>query len=942
MRYLTDGSQMKRADRYTIQEVGIPSLELMERAAAACVEVMDEEGLDLSRVCIVCGSGNNGGDGFAIARILKGRGYSVTVCFVGNELRCTEETKQQIRRFLEIGGKICNEYRADEYSIIIDAIFGVGLSREIEGTYSDVLRKMNEAEAVKLAVDLPSGISADTGSVLGEAFRADITVTFQTEKLGLVFYPGREYAGKIHIADVGIYTDTLKADREAAYACDEKDYRAMLPVRKADANKGSFGKLLVIAGSKGMSGAAYLNARAAYLAGAGLVRVYTPEENRVILQQQLPEAIITAYTDYREEELLELLEWADVVCIGSGLGMSGTSEKLVQKTLRRRQIPCLIDADGLNILAEHPEYLKPSNESSGESSGVLEYGLVMTPHMKEMSRLTRRSIEELKADRRKILRDYTEGTGCICVLKDSRTAVAAPGERICVNLSGNVSMAKAGSGDVLAGVIAGLLAQGLDCRRAAVLGTYLHGRAGDYARVVKGSYSVMAGDLLSCLSEVLRCLEGECQVDGLRSRFRGRYAPSVRRGLPPGSMSSLPRRPVSEQSPREDIMLKSYSRVCARIDLDAIEYNMEMMKRNLAEGVKIISVIKSDGYGHGALQIARFLQGKEYIWGYALAALDEAVVLRKGGIEKPLLVLGCIFPEQWAEMLENDIRMTVYTTEMARRVSDLAVRMGKKAYIHIKLDTGMSRLGFPVCEESVDRIAAIERMPNLVLEGMYTHFAKADEAEKAFTDRQLEAYLWMKKKLDGRDIRIRYHHSSNSAGIIDVKEANMDLVRAGIATYGLYPSKEVEKDNVPLRPAMELVSHVTHVKWVEKGTPVSYGCTYTTERPAKIATIPVGYGDGYPRSLSNQGYVLIHGKRAPIIGRVCMDQFMVDVTEIEAVRFGDKAVLVGEDGGERITVEELSDLSDRFNYEFICSFGKRVPREYLISGKVVEQMDYFA
>lgn len=388
--------------------------------------------------------------------------------------------------------------------------------------------------------------------------------------------------------------------------------------------------------------------------------------------------------------------------------------------------------------------------------------------------------------------------------------------------------------------------------------------------------------------------------------------------------------------------MKKYSRVCARIDLDAIEYNMEMMRRNLKDGVKMISVIKSDGYGHGALQIARFLEPKEYIWGYAFAALDEAAALRKGGIKKPLLVLGCVFPEQWEEMLDGGIRMTVYTEETAREVSDLAVKMGKTAYVHIKIDTGMSRLGFMAEEASIEKIARIGRMPNLVVEGMYTHFAKADETDKRFTIEQLEKYLWVKKQLLDRGIEIPYHHCSNSAGIIDLKEANMDLVRAGIAAYGLYPSEEVNKENVPLKPAMELISHVTHVKWVEEGTPVSYGGIFTAKRRTRIATIPVGYGDGYPRSLSNQGCVLIRGKRAPIIGRVCMDQFMVDVTDIEGAAFADRVVLIGADGDERITVEELSGLSDRFNYEFICSFGKRVPREYICGKEVVEQMDYFA
>ncbi|MCI9423183.1 alanine racemase [Lachnospiraceae bacterium WCA-9-b2] len=388
--------------------------------------------------------------------------------------------------------------------------------------------------------------------------------------------------------------------------------------------------------------------------------------------------------------------------------------------------------------------------------------------------------------------------------------------------------------------------------------------------------------------------------------------------------------------------MKNYSRVCARIDLDAIEYNMEMMRKNLDEGVKILSVIKSDGYGHGALQVARFLAKKEYIWGYAVAALDEGMILRKGGIEKPILVMGCIFPEQWEEMLLHEIHMTIYDVKTARRVSEFAVKMGKKAYIHVKIDTGMSRLGFLAQEDSIGRIEEISRMPNLVIEGMYTHFARADETDKTDAKSQLAKFMWMKGRLAKLGVTASYYHCSNSAGIIDLREASLSMVRAGIATYGLYPSDEVKKDLVPLRPAMEIISHVVHVKWVEAQTPVSYGGTFVTSRPTRIATIPVGYGDGYPRSLSNKGYVLIHGKKAPILGRVCMDQFMVDVTDIDDVEFGDLVTLVGRNGDAWVTVEMLSSLAKKLRYEFICNFGKRVPREFLRHGKVVEQMDYFA
>ncbi|WP_346708436.1 alanine racemase [Massilistercora timonensis] len=388
-------------------------------------------------------------------------------------------------------------------------------------------------------------------------------------------------------------------------------------------------------------------------------------------------------------------------------------------------------------------------------------------------------------------------------------------------------------------------------------------------------------------------------------------------------------------------MMKQYNRVCARIDLDAIEYNMEMMHKNTREGVSMISVIKTDGYGHGAVQIARMLEPKDYIWGYAVATLDEAVVLRKRGIKKPILVLGCIFPDQWEAAITHEIRFTVYTKEMAEGISELAGKLGKDAYVHIKLDTGMSRLGFLIQEESAEIITGITRLPGLIMEGMFTHFAKADETDKTFTNKQYEGYLWMKKRLEENGVTFQYYHCCNSAGIIDVKEANLDLVRAGISTYGLYPSEEVEKENVPLKPALELVSHVAHVKWVDEGTPVSYGGTYITKRRTRIATIPVGYGDGYPRSLSNKGYVLIHGKEAPILGRVCMDQFMVDVTEIEDVAFGDVVTLVGENEGAYLPVEVLSDLSGRFNYEFVCDLGKRIPREFIRHGEVVEQMDYF-
>lgn len=387
--------------------------------------------------------------------------------------------------------------------------------------------------------------------------------------------------------------------------------------------------------------------------------------------------------------------------------------------------------------------------------------------------------------------------------------------------------------------------------------------------------------------------------------------------------------------------MKTYSRVYAKIDLDAIAYNMEQMKQNIRPETKVMAVIKADGYGHGAVQIAEMMERWNYIWGFAVATLDEAVVLRTEGIQKPILVLGCVFPDQYMEMLKHEIRMNIYTEEMAESISRMAAREGKTAYMHIKLDTGMSRLGFGINEQSAETIKRISKMPNVNMEGIFTHFTKADEKDKSFTKKQIQEFVWMTERLKEKNVRFTYEHCSNSAGIIDVPEANFDIVRAGISTYGLYPSEEVDKTNVKLKPALALKSHVAFVKEIERGTPVSYGGTFVAKEKMKIATIPVGYADGYPRSLSNKGYVLIRGKKAPILGRVCMDQFMVDVTQIEGVSFGDKVTMIGKDGNEILPVEVLSELSGRFNYEFVCDLGKRIPRVYVRDGKIAEQVDYF-
>ena len=387
--------------------------------------------------------------------------------------------------------------------------------------------------------------------------------------------------------------------------------------------------------------------------------------------------------------------------------------------------------------------------------------------------------------------------------------------------------------------------------------------------------------------------------------------------------------------------MKKYSRVRAEINLDAVRFNFESMKNNLTPGTKMAAVIKADGYGHGAVQIARLIHGFDYIWGFAVATAEEAMQLRAKGISKPIMLLGYAFEESYEDLIDYDIRVCVFEEETAIALSTCANALGKTAIIHFALDTGMSRIGFPDTSESVEVIQRIAALPNIKVEGLFTHFARADELSVTPAIAQMKRYNRFSEMLAEAGVEIPIHHMSNSAGIIRLQAANADMVRAGITVYGLYPSDEVETEPVPLRPVMSLISHVSYVKTLEPGAEISYGGTYKVTETKRVATVPVGYADGYPRQLSNKGYVLIHGKKAPILGRVCMDQFMVDVTDIPGVSQKDEVVLVGSQGDEHISVEELGALSGRFNYEFVCDIGKRVPRCFMKNGICVEQTSCF-
>ncbi|MDE5966566.1 MAG: alanine racemase [Lachnospiraceae bacterium] len=372
----------------------------------------------------------------------------------------------------------------------------------------------------------------------------------------------------------------------------------------------------------------------------------------------------------------------------------------------------------------------------------------------------------------------------------------------------------------------------------------------------------------------------------------------------------------------EEKKLRSY----VRVDIPAVIHNMNEVKKKVAPDVKVMAVIKADAYGHGALEVGAALRNVADCFG--VATIEEAVELRTAGLLLPILILGYTMHAKYADVIAWDVTQTIYNYEDARLLSAEAGRQGKTAKVHIALDTGMTRIGFPAVADSVAELQRIAALDNIYLEGLFTHMSCADSADKAYAKKQMKRFDDFLELLNAAGLEIPVKHICNSAGIMEFDDHRYNMVRAGIIIYGLYPSEEVAKERIDLKPALSWYAHVTHVKTTPAGEGVSYGATYVTERPTRIATIGLGYADGYSRALSNKGYVLIRGKRAPIIGRVCMDQFMVDVSEIDGVSVEDVVTLVGADGEQRISVEEIAALAGSFNYEFVCDISKRVPRVY--------------
>ncbi len=382
------------------------------------------------------------------------------------------------------------------------------------------------------------------------------------------------------------------------------------------------------------------------------------------------------------------------------------------------------------------------------------------------------------------------------------------------------------------------------------------------------------------------------------------------------------------------------NRAWAEISLDNIAHNIREIRKITSKNAEIMGVVKADAYGHGVMEVAKTLL-ENGASRFAVSMLDEAIQLRRAGIEVPILILGYTDPIRANEIIENDVTQSVFSHELAQALSDEAVRQGRKVKIHIKIDTGMSRIGFLPGYSAVKNVVDISRLPNIIIEGLFTHFATADETNREYTYTQFERFMSICSELQRIGIHIPVKHCANSAAIIEYPEMHLDMVRPGIILYGMYPSEEVDKAKIELKPAMTLKANVIMVKEVEKNTSISYGRIFTTNRTSKIATIPIGYADGFTRMLSNKGKVLIHGEYAPVVGRICMDQCMVDVTDIGGnVEVGDEVVLIGSQGQNNIMVEDVAQTIGMINYEFVCIVGKRIPRAFVKDGKISKILNY--
>ncbi|MBR4513352.1 MAG: NAD(P)H-hydrate dehydratase [Lachnospiraceae bacterium] len=496
MRYIASGEEMAGIDAYTIDEIGVPQLVLMERAALCVYDYIREHFDEGAKVLVVCESGNNGGDGVAVARLLFLGGFDVELHFIGGLSKQSEAFKVQMNMAKKLKIKMADEIVNYGYDVVVDAIFGVGLKRAVSGKQAEAVKLMNGIEGFKLAVDMPTGIDTDTGFILGTAFKADVTLTFGLMKTGLLSGMGNEYAGKVKVCDIGFPKQAVDYVNPRLYTYDSDEIEELLPFRRGDSHKGSFGRVSVIGGSFNMAGAPMFAAEAAYRMGCGLVRVCTVDANREIVQTRLPEAVLTTFdpedpNDVRRA-VKDTIDWSDVIVLGPGLSREEYAALILEGVLHDYDKKLIVDADGLNLLAKVKDLLLKTKAE-----------VVLTPHLAEMSRLNGEKIAHIKEHKYEMAKAFASEYKCVVALKDARTVVSDGSRQAYLNTTGDNGMATGGSGDVLTGIIAGLMAQGLSGMEAASLGSLLHGLAGESASHEMGLYGVIAGDIVRNVSRVI-------------------------------------------------------------------------------------------------------------------------------------------------------------------------------------------------------------------------------------------------------------------------------------------------------------------------------------------------------------------------------------------------------------------------------------------------------
>jgi alanine racemase len=1013
---LFSAAEMREADRLAA-ESGVPGIRLMENAGRAVAEVAARlaqpgvPGVSAPRmgpfdprpsgpITILAGKGSNGGDGLVAARYLAHRGLDVEVILAEPGETFRGDALANLKALVEGGFARPRVFagpssdlspRLAGSAVVIDALLGTGAKGAPRGPAAALIGLLNETGGLDptrrplvLSVDLPSGLDADTGQAPGPCVRADATVALGGIKLGLVLPEAAGYVGRLYLAPIGLPEACL--GRPSTHWLLPGEAAVFLPIRPRAGHKGTFGHVWIVAGSPGYTGAAVLAGLGALRSGSGLATVVCPEGCREVVATALPELLTRGLPQGSDGRLpgaaagdlalvlagtglgvapgdtagpgttCEAARKASLV-IGPGLGATPDVTAFVAATLRGpgRRLPVVLDADALNAMAlAGPEAVTgflASEATTGRASASLAGGaspsaarIVVTPHPGEMARLTGLPTATIQADRLGTARRAAAAWGVVVVLKGAGTVVASPDGQAWVNATGNPAMASAGSGDVLAGAIGSLLAQGCSPLEAALAGVSAHGLAGDLAAREIGGRGLLASDIAHRLPRALEAMTGP----------GGEYGPvAVELPLDPGNHQA------SDPGCRWEALHRP---TWAEISLDAVTENARRLV-NLAAPAGVMAVVKADAYGHGAVECARAVLDGGAVW-LGVAALEEAIELRRADIVAPILILSASIPVQAEAIVAHDLTAAVFDLEAAGALAAAGRRLGRTARVHLKVDTGMGRLGVTPDQEGVELAVRLLGLDGLALEGVYTHFATSDEADTTFTRRQAGLFNVFLERCDRVGLAFRWRHAANSAGLMGLPETAHNLVRVGITLYGIYPSDEVDRSRLDLIPAMTWKSRLVQVKVVPAGAPISYGREHVTDHPTRIGTLPLGYADGYRRILSGRGRVLVRGVSCPVLGRVCMDHFMVCLDTVPEARPGDEVVLMGRQthsGGPSpdspafrhaaaatpatppasflppvsISAEELAATCQTISYDIVSAVGRRVPRVFLRDGRPV-------